>query len=1046
MKSTSQNQKKFQQLLRELFQFDCADLDFGIYRIMNHKRDVVEKFISEDLEKAISEELDQGILHDQELALSELQDTTQLIKETLGKKALDAAGNLNETYHDIPIGQKYLKLQRRTRGARSRATLERDIFNHLFAFFSRYYQEGDFISKRRYSRQQRYAIPYNGEEVYLHWANADQYYIKTAEHFHDYSYRAHGAAIHFKLQAADVEHNNVKGDKRFFLPRINDISADANEKQLIIPFEYRPLDEQEQEHYGAADRQETIISECVREMSSRPGLPNEIHLALTAELRHNAENEPVTYLEHHLRQYTRRNTSDFFIHKNLKVFLSRELEFYIKSEVLNLDDLELAGEGFAEGWFQVIRVIRTIGERIIDFLEQVEGFQRLLWEKRKFITETQYCITLTHIHERFYPAIASCEPQWMEWNELFHVDENETDLFNSSGNVQERRAIFMRDHPTLVLDTRHFSEKFKDELLASLENIDELCDGLLVHSENFQALSFIQYQYSNKVKGIYIDPPYNTDASAILYKNDYKDSSWLSLMENRLHLSINLLTTDGILCCAIDDEEMHRVRLLLQRLFENELGSVPVRSNPAGRKSTGQFSPSHEYALFFGESEAVPGSLPKTEKELERYPFVDHIGRYAWNNLIRHGSNDKREDAPKMFYPIYVGKNDLLRVPKMEWQDAEQTYKILEEPTSDEVTVWPVRRYNGEVVEKNWHRGWDRIEKEPGEYRVRRNGDQDDNNGGVSVDFRIRMDETAMPKTWWDNSKYASANLGAKALKNLFGEKDFDFAKATGLVEDCLRASLCGPDSIALDYFAGSGTTGHAVINLNREDNGKRKFILVEMGQYFDTVLLPRIKKVTFSPEWKDGKPKRMATQEETERGPRIIKYLRLESYEDALNNINVDDSASQQAMKFDDYLISYMLRAETRHSATLLNVEQLARPFDYKLFIRNNGATGEQRIDIPETFNYLLGLKVQTRRVYHDEERRYLVLRGLLEGRQTTVIWRETEGWQKPELERDLQFVTEQKLTEEADEIYANGDSFIPGAKSLDPVFKARMFALIPE
>ena len=1037
MTATNQNQEKFQHLLRELFQFDCADLDFGIYRIMNHKREVIEKFISEDLVKAISEELDQGVLHDQELALGELQDTTQLIRETLGNKALDAAGNLNESYHDIPIGKKYLKLQRRTRGVRSRATVERDIFNHLFAFFSRYYQDGDFISKRRYSRQQRYVVPYNGEEVYLHWANSDQYYIKTAEHFHDYSYTAHGAGIHFKLQDADVEHNNVKGAKRFFLPRMHDISVAANAKELIIPFAYRPLDEQEQDRHGNTNQQESIIIECVTEMIGRSGLPNEIHLALTAERRRNADNEPVTYLEHHLRQYTRRNTSDFFIHKNLKAFLSRELEFYIKSEVLNLDDLELAGEGFAEGWFQVIRVIRTMGERIIDFLDQIEGFQKLLWEKRKFVTETQYCITIDQIHEQFYPDIAACEPQWGEWKELFHVDEGGTDLFNSGGNTQERRIIFLRDHPTLVLDTGHFSEMFKDELLAFLEDIDELCDGLLIHSENFQALRFIQQQFGEKVKCIYIDPPYNTDASAILYKNDYKDSSWLSLMDNRLALSSNLMAHDGILCCAIDDEEMPLVRLIAKTMFEKELGIAPVRSNPAGRKSSGQFSPAHEYALFYGNADAVPGTLPKTENELARFPLQDNRGRYAWANLIRSGSNDRREDRPKMFYPIYVTKNNTLRIPDMEWNEEKREYRIIEKPKEDETAVWPVKAQNGAHVEKNWHRGWEYVKSDLSEYRIRR-----DEEGKVNIDFKTRMDIDSMPKTWWDDKKYASANLGPKTLKDIFGDKDFDFAKAVDLVQDCLRSSDYKSHSVALDYFAGSGTTGHAVINLNREDDGKRKFILVEMGQYFDTVLLPRIKKITFTPEWKGGRPARMATREEAERSPRIIKYLRLESYEDALNNIDVDDSAGQQAMKFDDYLVSYMLRAETRHSATLLNVEQLARPFDYKLLIRNNGATKEQRIDIPETFNYLLGLQVQTRRVCHDEERRYLVVRGLLGGQQIVVIWRETEDWQKAELERDKQFVAEQTLTEGADEVYVNGDSFIPGAKSLDPIFKARMFA----
>ena len=1035
MTVADQNRQKFQQLLRELFQFDCADLDFGIYRIMNHKRAVLEQFIAEDLIKAVSEELDRGILHDQDLAVLELEETAKLIRETFGPEALDAGGKLLR-YDETPLGKKYLKWQRRTRGARSRETLERDIFNHLFAFFSRYYQDGDFISKRRYAGQQRYAIPYNGEEVYLHWANADQYYIKTAERFHDYCYRAQGAVVHFKLRAADVEQNNVKGDKRFFLPGADALLVDEENQALIIPVEYRPLSDEEHERYDKNNPQEAIIAEFVANIpaaaQAQAALP-----ALTGEHHRNADHEPVTLLEHHLRQYTRRNTSDFFIHKNLKAFLSQELDFYIKSEALHLNDMESAGEDLADGWFQIIRTIRAMGGQIIDFLAQIEGFQKLLWEKRKFVTETQYCIALSAIDESFHAAIAACEPQWEEWRELFCIDENKADLFSANGDLKDKRLTFMRDHPTLTLDTRHFDEACKDELLASIEDIDGQCDGLLLHSENFQALNFLQDEYGERVKCTYIDPPYNTDASAILYKNDYKDSSWLSLMENRVSLSKNLLSTDGVLCCAIDDEEMARARLVMQSMFDKELGIVPVRSNPAGRKSSGQFSPAHEYALFFGRREAVPGTLLKTENELARFPLQDNRGRFAWANLIRSGSNDRREDRPKMFYPIYVKTNDMIHIPEMEWDEHKRKYKILEQPREDETVAWPVKIQNGADIEKNWHRGWELVKSDLSEYRIRR-----DEEGGVSIDFKTRMDIDSMPRTWWDDKKYASANLGPKALKEFFGNKDFDFAKATGLVEDCLRASFCGPASTILDFFAGSGTTGHAVINLNREDGGRRKFILVEMGQYFDTVLLPRLRKVTFSPEWKDGRPKRMARREEAERGPRIIKYLRLESYEDTLSNISLDEASGQQAMKFDDYLLSYMLRWESKHSATLLNIEQLASPFDYKLRIRNNGETRETIVDLPETFNHLLGLHVQRRRICHDEDRKYLIFRGLLDQRRVVVLWRATKDWQKAELERDQQFVCEQKLTEDADEVYVNGDSFIPNARSLDPIFKARMFA----
>ena len=246
-----------------------------------------------------------------------------------------------------------------------------------------------------------------------------------------------------------------------------------------------------------------------------------------------------------------------------------------------------------------------------------------------------------------------------------------------------------------------------------------------------------------------------------------------------------------------------------------------------------------------------------------------------------------------------------------------------------------------------------------------------------------------------------------------------------------------------LDYFAGSGTSGHAVINLNREDGGRRKFILVEMAQYFDTVLLPRIKKVTFSPEWKDGKPKRMATAEEAERSPRIVKVIRLESYEDALNNIAFDEPSGQQAMQFEDYLLQYMLQWETRKSETLLNVEKLAKPFSHQLHIHRDGETRAQAVDLPETFAYLLGLYVRKRQAINDNDRRYLVYRGATrEERTVAVIWRETEGWTEKDYKRDKEFVAAQKLAEGMDEVYVNGDSYIPGARALEKLFKERMFA----
>jgi len=247
----NQSLSKFQDLLRELFQFDCADLDFGIYRIMNHKRDMVEKFIMETLPKAVTYELDRGALAAQSQAVKELEAAKKKVLEGLGEDALDAEGNLIEKYRETKAGKEYLAARAKSSGSHSRDALEASIYNHLCAFFSRYYQDGDFISKRRYSKRERYAIPYNGEEVYLYWANHDQYYVKTAEYFTDYAFTSpSGVNVHFKLKAADVEQNNVKGEKRFFLPRPAEVAWDEAGRNLVIPFEYRPLTEQENIAYG----------------------------------------------------------------------------------------------------------------------------------------------------------------------------------------------------------------------------------------------------------------------------------------------------------------------------------------------------------------------------------------------------------------------------------------------------------------------------------------------------------------------------------------------------------------------------------------------------------------------------------------------------------------------------------------------------------------------------------------------------------------------------------------------------------------------------
>ena len=744
---------KFQGLLRKLFQFDQADLDFGIYRIMNHKRDAVEQFITDQLPAFVADELGRGPLAQQAQAEAHRAEVEHRVRATLGETAIDNHGNLASEHHELPIGREYLGAQARAAdGGRSRDAVEAAIYNHLWTFFSRYYSEGDFISQRRYSRNQRYAIPYNGEEVYLHWANSDQYYVKTDEHFRNYDWQApNGVTVHFRLKDADVEQNNVRGERRFFIPQVEETEFDADANAITIPFEYRPLSDSEATTYGRGNQQDTIVSEAVTSVAERLRDSAQAVATLTGERRRTEKGEPVSHLEHHLRQYVQRNNSDFFIHKDLAGFLNRELDFYLKNEVLNLDNLNVAGENMAEGWFQQMRLTKAVGGKIIDFLAQIEDFQKLLWEKRKFATEAQYCITVGTIAPAFYTEIAVNDAQWEEWRELFGVDGS------------DRSETFLSNHPTLVLDTKHYDQEFVDRLLASFHDLDSMTDGLLIHCENSQALRLLDEKYRESVQCIYIDPPYNIFATKILYKNGFEHSTWMSLMEDRLSKSADLLQQNGMICATIDDHEFGSLKFLMGRVFgvDNHLATIAIRNNPSGRSTVRGFAINHEYGLFFEKSPdgASMGRMQHTDAQLQRYKETDQDGRrFEWANLRKSSAGSLRADRPKQFFPIYWDSNAAtIRVPKMEWVVSLQEWRLLEDATNSEVVIWPI---DGQGRERVWRYGVERATNALGGARAAPSP-----TGLPQVYTRKYLQSKgSLPRTWWDKPEYSARDSGTRAL------------------------------------------------------------------------------------------------------------------------------------------------------------------------------------------------------------------------------------------------------------------------------------------
>lgn len=1016
------NIDKFKRLLSELFMFDYADLDFGIYRIMNAKRDEIRHFLDDDLLPQVRQEIDHLDTDQRERLIQERDDILQQLRDL---QVPDPDNNPKIQAIDEKLAQSI-----------DVTALENDIFSDLYDFFRRYYSEGDYLSLRRYKKGV-YAIPYEGEEVKLHWANADQYYIKTSEYFRDYTFKLRDhRRVHFKLTSADTEQNNNKAnnEKRVFVLCEEDFIAEED-GELVIRFEY--LVDPEKRNQSDLNR------EAVERILSASNLQHWM-LALGKPAPTEA-NPDRTLLHKYLMDYTSRNTFDYFIHKDLGTFLRRELDFFIKNEIMHLDDIEHASALRVESYLAKIKALRRVAKKVIDFLEQLENFQKKLWLKKKFVIETHYCVTLDRVPEELYAEIAANDAQREEWVRLFAIDEINGDLIEKRYSVP-LNVEFLQQNQYLLIDTRFFDDNFKYRLLSSFGDLDTAVDGTLINSENFQALGFLDQKYRESIECIYIDPPYNTDASAILYKNDYKNSSWLTLISNRIERASVLSSSDTVLCMAIDDEEVAVAKMLLDRSLAKRIGVAIVRSNPQSRKAKGTFSPVHEYALFYGHSDdSTPGNLEITEKRRERYPNVDEQGNYAWLNFIRTGTNDLRSDRPKLFYPIYVDDRDTIRIPSMTWNHSKGEYDVHESPKESETVVYPVVENNGSATEKRWHRGYQRILSKPSDYRVRRS-----KSGQISIDFKTRLDEVSTPSTWWDKREYASANYGAAQLKDLFGKKPFDFPKAVKLVEDCVRAANGNTSNcIVLDYFAGSGTTGHAVINLNREDDEDRKFILVEMGQYFDTVLKPRILKAIYSSKWDEGKPV------SRDGISFMFKYFSLESYEDTLNNLRWNRTPQQQKLLWDeskdefreDYMLHYMLDVEAKGSASLLDLKQFVNPFAYQLEI-GTGTVGETRlmtIDLVETFNYLLGLHV--RRVQAFDHIRTVEGENR-DGQHVLVIWRNQEEIDNEAL--DAFFLEMGGLDAEFDLIYVNGDNHLENLKQgketwqvrlIEPTFHQLMF-----
>ena len=781
-----------------------------------------------------------------------------------------------------------------------------ELFDKLYTFFQRYFSESGSIYFRYTALHQNvYEKVYTDDrDVILFWKTHMLYYVKTDRIF----------------TSLNVEVDGVK----FFFDASKMTLKKANEKREVV-YAFRSLGEDG-----------TLVFDVTY---SEKGKTTKVDDILKEIKKANGKVDDET-LNKAFRVFEKQSEVDFFINKDARSFLREQFDLWMY-QYLFAGQNTWSAERLAQ-----LQVLKEIAFKIIDFISQFEDELVKIWNKPKFVRNSHYVLTLDHViaspaggeeiasgterprNDLFARLLAhpNLPQQVQEWRDLGMLgDDFRLEMLTQKDLTG---APLHPQYQYLPIDTKYFPD-LELEILALFDDLDAALDGWLVHSENYQALNTLLPKFQEHVNCIYIDPPYNTAASEIIYQNQYKHSSWLSLLDDRIKLSYEYMTENAIICVAIDDFEYSSLKKIIEIIFgsENNLSTVVIRSNPHGRAMAAGFSQNHEYAIFFSKtSEAIVGRIPRDEKKQGRYSEQDEYGSFAWMNLRKTGVGSNRVERPRLYYPIYVSSEGIVRVPSLIWSEQLGEWQPIDKAMNGENVVFPVDENGNQRV---WNMGWERAQKEASQNLL---GKLQGGNWQIFRKYRPN-EEGALPNTWWDDAKYSATESGTNIIRALFGSREiFSYPKSIFLVEDCLLASNCSDNAFTIDFFAGSGTTAHAVMNLNRADGGRRKYILVEMGEHFNTVILPRIKKVAFSDKWKDGKASGGTGMSH------FVKYYDLESYEDVLRRARYAD-ADLFNNPYDDPYHSYVflrdlklleaLDVDVEHNAVHLHPERLYPDID---------------------------------------------------------------------------------------------------------------------
>jgi len=420
---------------------------------------------------------------------------------------------------------------------------------------------------------------------------------------------------------------------------------------------------------------------------------------------------------------------------------------------------------------------------------------------------------------------------------------------------------------------------------------------------------------------------------------------------------------------------------------------------------------SHEYILCFSTGSEFPeiNLLPKDPTE---YKYQDLHGKWLNRELRNRNPRFNRQNRPNLFYPFFINPQNF---------DKDKFCAIsLERTKTHSIEIYP-RDSKGR--DDCWRWGKDKVAlnldplfPEKSNLVARQRPD-----GGWNIYEKYRK-ITQKAKSLWLDSEFRTEN-GTIQIRKLFGKSVIDFPKPFELIQKCIALGSSS-NSIILDFFAGSGSTAHAVIEQNIKDGGKRKYLLIEKADYFSTVLLPRIKKIIYSKEWKDGFPLN------PNKRSHFFKYLKIESYCDTLENFQLIKGRSIN----DTNLLKYNLSIINDHIQISFNFSNFNEPFN--MFQISEGK--KISLDLIETFNYLIGFQLSKISVIESQEVRYKILKGFIGNQTALIIWRNIENL---DLQLDARYIKEEILKDPVNHFYINTKCLIDSANIIEHEFRLKMF-----